>query len=140
MSTVRSHPGYAFLITILLIGALASGLVAAALLLSAGWSRDVVTLRDGSKALALARSCAERAIVKLRTDLAYAGNEDLTIGETTCHIGVIGGAGAWSRTICATGSTGDSVRRIEISLASVLPNVLIQSWREVPDFTLCTGT
>ncbi len=139
MTTISTRPGYAFLITILLIGALASGLVAAALLLSSSWSRDVITLRDGSKALALARSCAERGILALRQDLSYAGNEDLAVGNDECHIGSIGGAGAWNRSICATGQAGDSVRRLEISLSAVLPNVLIQSWREVPAFTLCTG-
>lgn len=139
MKTMRARPGYAFLITVLLIGALATGLVTAALLLSSSWSRDVITLRDGSKALALARSCAERGILALRQDLSYAGNEDLDVEDDECHIGSVSGAGAWNRSLCTTGTAGDSTRRLEVSLSAVLPNVLIQSWREVPAFTLCTG-
>ncbi len=139
MTALRSHPGYVFLITILMIGALAASLVATVLLLSTSWSRDVITLKDGSQALARARSCAERTILRLRQDLSYAGNEDLEVAGGDCHVGSVGGSGQWNRTICVTGEAGDSVRRLEIALAAVVPAVLITSWQEVPDFSLCSG-
>jgi hypothetical protein len=136
---LRPRPGYAFLITILLIGALSTSLVVTVLLLSTSWSKDVITVRDGAQALALARSCAERTIVRLREDPGYAGNEDLTVNDHSCHVGTVGGTGTTNRTICTSGAIGDSVRRIEISLSAILPSVLITSWEEVPSFTLCTG-
>lgn len=133
----RARGGYIFLISVLVIGAIASTTAMSLLLLGLASELTGLSVTQSAQAYELASTCAERAIRSLRLDPAYAGNDTLSLTGGTCSIGNIGGAGNESRTICVSGFNADITRRLEIRLTRLYPSVKPAAWREVDAFTLC---
>lgn len=139
MTHMRAKPGYAFLVTVLVIGVVAAGAVATLLLLGTSVLRSTLTLESSAKAVERAGACAERVLLNLRADLSYAGNETLTLADgSTCEVSPLSGFGNEERTICVEANDGSVIRRIELSVTQVLPNTVIDRWRDVATFTLCS--
>ncbi len=135
----RSSQGYILLLSILVTGAVASGVVASLMLLGTGAQRTAFSIENSSKAIALGRSCIEYALEQLHTNVAYAGDEildDFSI-EGSCEILPIGGTGNNTRIVCAEAHVHQAVRRMEVIVQTLLPATVISSWQEVPFFTLC---
>lgn len=136
----RSHAtkdGYILLISVLIVGAISSAILSSVLLLGISMNQVSLSVLQANQALALAQGCAEYGLLHLRQSPSYAGNEFLTIGGQQCEILPIGGIGNNNRVLCTEGVMGDSVRRLEIVINSVLPRTTIYSWQEVSVFTLC---
>lgn len=132
-----SQSGYILLISILVIGAIASAILSSLLLLGISANQVSFSVQQASQSLANAQACAEYGLMKLRQTPSYAGNEFVTIGTNQCEILPIGGIGNNNRVLCAEGKVGDSVRRLEIVINQVLPQTKIYSWQEVAVFSLC---
>lgn len=133
--TLRS--GYVLLFSVIVIGAIASGIVASLLMLGTTASQVGIASEYGTKAFALAGGCAEYALQALRTSTNYAGNETKSYASGTCEILTIGGVGNNDRMICIEGTAGSVTRRLEIIVSQVLPKTRIDSWQEVSSFSLC---
>lgn len=133
----RARSGYIFLVSVLAIGAIASATTVSMLLL--GWAAE----QNGNlvvhavRAQEHARTCAERALYALRNDQWYAGNETVVLEDGSCDILAIGGSGTEDRTLCTQGTSGNNVRRMEITIAETVPRLRISSWEEVSSFSLC---
>lgn len=138
MMISHSRHGYILLITILIIGAIASAILASLLLLGISANHVSLSVLQANQALANAQGCAEYGLMKLRESPSYAGNEFVTIGSDQCEILTIGGIGNNNRVLCTEGSVGDSIRRLEIVIDQILPETTILSWQEVAIFSLCT--
>lgn len=81
----------------------------------------------------LADSCAEEALVRLKANLGYTGNETIMVnGQDACAILAVTGVGNTDRTVRAEASVAGYVRRIEVDVARVNPALVIRSWRLVP--------
>lgn len=132
-----SQSGYILLISILVIGAIASAILSSLLLLGISANQVSFSVQQASQSLANAQACAEYGLMKLRQTPSYAGNEFVTIGTNQCEILPVGGIGNNNRVLCAEGKVGDSVRRLEIVINQVLPQTKIYSWQEVAVFSLC---
>lgn len=136
--TVRSsRQGYILLITILIIGAIASAILSSLLLLGISANHVSLSVLQANQSLSIAQGCAEYGLLKLRQSPAYAGNEFVTVGANACEILPIGGIGNNNRVLCVEGKVGDAVRRLEIAVSQVLPQTKIFSWQEVSVFSLC---
>jgi hypothetical protein len=135
---LRRRPGYIFLISVLVIGAVASATSVSLILLGLASEQSGLTVVQSAQAIELAQACAERALLFLRSDLSYGGGETLVIPGGTCVIHHVGGSGNADRTLCLEGVSGLSTRRIEISVSAVYPSMLIGSWQEVDSFALCS--
>lgn len=131
--------GYAFLIAVIVIGAIALAVTGSLLLLSVSAGRNALTVERSARAFSFARTCAEHALLKLSEGTGYIGNEDLVYPEGSCSILTVGGSGNENRTLCVEGEAGGVVRRIEILLQRVLPSVRVYSTREVDIFTSCSA-
>jgi len=131
------HRGYVLLITILIIGAIASAILSSLLLLGISSAQISLSVQQSKEALAAAQGCAEYALLQLRTSPTYAGNEFKTLGQNQCEILTIGGIGNNNRTICTEGTAGDAIRRLEIAVSQILPQTRVFSWQEAALFTLC---
>lgn len=139
MNAASAKPGYAFLVTVLVIGVVAAGAVATLLLLGTSVLRSTLTLEASARALERAGSCAERALLELRGDLSYAGDEEVTLADgATCTVLPVTGFGNEDRSICVEASDGSVIRRVELSVSTVLPQTRIARWRDVADFTFCS--
>lgn len=125
------------LITILIIGAIASAILSSLLLLSISSTQISFSVQQSEEALAAAQGCAEYALLQLRTSPTYAGNEFIALGQNQCEILTIGGIGNNNRAVCTEGTAGDTIRRLEIAVSQILPQTTVFSWQEVSIFTLC---
>ncbi len=137
MITHSTRSGYILLITILVIGAVASAILSSLMILGISANQVSFSVVQANQSLANAQACAEYGLMKLRQSPSYAGNEFITIGTDQCEILPVGGIGNNNRVICAEGKVGDSVRRLEVVINQVLPQTKIYSWQEVAVFSLC---
>jgi hypothetical protein len=132
--------GYVFLITVLLVGAIAIAVVTSLLFLATNTARSALTLQQSSLSHSYAVSCAELALRSLRTSANYAGDETVSMPHGTCKIYDVQGSGYENLAVCVEGVSGSTTRRMELTVASVLPSVSVSSWQEVPVITLCPTT
>ncbi len=137
MSEHSSKPGYILLLSILIIGVVASAVVSSLLLLGTASNRASYSVQQSAQSLAFAQGCAEVALLQLFRSSTYGGNETLTFPEGNCAILPIGGSGNSHRFLCIEATSGDVVRRLEIIVQSVLPRIRIFSWQEVLSFSVC---
>lgn len=133
----RGRSGYIFLVSVLIIGAVLSATSFTLMLLGLGAELSGKAIQDSVQAYENASSCAERALLALRSDLAYDGHQTIAMPSGSCTIGWMGGSGNFDRVICVEGTEGTSVRRMEITIDHVLPATTIRSWVEVDGFTHC---
>ena len=130
----RQQGGYIALISVLIAGALM-------LLIGVGSSlRGVDTLNAVSgeesslRALSLADACAEEALMRLKGDLAYGGNETIIVGGgKTCRILPISGAGNIDRVVATQGIDNNYIRNVRVDIARVNPSLTIRTWKTVPE-------
>jgi Tfp pilus assembly protein PilX len=137
MRRTPTHPGYIFLVTVLIIGAIVTTLTVSLLLLAVAAERNAFSSVQGSQAYANAQACVERALQSLRADLTYVGKEVVTFTQGDCQILPIAGNGNERRTICTEGRSGPNIRRFEVVVRRVLPVTLISSWKEVSAHVIC---
>ncbi len=89
---------------------------------------------QSAKAFSLASLCAEDALMKLKDDLNYSGNESFSVGEGGCDILSLEGSGNNDRIIKTIGNVSNQIRKIKIEVGEVDPKMKIISWREVVQF------
>ncbi len=133
----KERHGFILLITILIIGAIASAILSSLLLLGISSTQVSFSVQQSGEALAAAQGCAEYALLQLRQSPSYAGNEFKVLGTTQCEILAIGGIGNNNRSVCVEGTAGDTIRRLEIAISQILPQTQVYSWQEVSVFSLC---
>lgn len=138
MIILRARNGYIFLLSIIMVGAIAVATLSSLLMIGVGSMQIGFTVRQSEQARSLAQTCAERALRSLWEDTAYAGAEELSFNEGQCDILQIGGSGNGNRSVCAEGRVGPTVRRYEILLERVLPSIQVSAWREVDQFAACS--
>lgn len=138
MTLSPARPGYAFLVTVLVIGTIAASAVATLLLLSTSALRSTLSLESSAHAHEAATACAERALWELRGNLQYIGDETVTLSSgAECRVLPVGGSGNTGRTVCVEATHQSVIRRLEITVATVLPSTAITRWQEVSEFSLC---
>lgn len=137
MIRLKSRDGYIFLVTVLVIGVIASATAASLMLLGWAAEQNGLLLVQSTQAYEYAQTCAERTLRELRSDLGYAGNVTVTFERGSCQIHSIGGSANENRHICITGLSGDAVRRVQVDVAALFPSVRVRTWEEVSSFTLC---
>lgn len=130
--------GYIFLLSVLVIGAVAAASASSLILLGISGQQSSLTVIQSYQAMEFAQSCADQAILALKSDLTYDGGVSVYYTEGSCSIRHMSGNGNRDRGICIEGRSGPSVRRLEVDVEQVLPTTLIRSWTEVSAFTgLC---
>lgn len=133
-----SNSGYVYLITVLVIGIIASGITISLLVMAISSTKTGIVVENSAKAMESAKGCAEYGINKLFNNPSYAGGEIINIGETQCEILNISGFGNENRAICTESIVGSTTRRLEIIIKRVLPEVKVYSWQEVYIINACS--
>ncbi|OIO47740.1 MAG: hypothetical protein COS76_00220 [Candidatus Portnoybacteria bacterium CG06_land_8_20_14_3_00_39_12] len=82
----------------------------------------------------LAQACAETALIKLKENINYAGNEIITIQDDVCQIRPIINLGGQSRTIETQATYGNQTHKLRIQISNINPQITIQSWQGIADF------
>ena len=128
------HRGYIALVTVLIIGAVGIAIVSAAILSSLSRNQTTLIEQESKKARALADACSEHALIKLKTDLNYSGNEVLEFKNGKCKILPIEGTGNTNRIIKTQGMVDKVTRKNLLNVQKINPDLIIQSWKEVKNF------
>lgn len=131
---MRNQQGYIALITVLIISAISLLIAINANLFGISESDMGFIKNQASESYYLANACAEYALIELKDNQDYSGEETLAIGAGTCSILKIRGQGNRNRIVQVTGSVYNLTRKIEINIAKIDPEMEIQSWKEVSDF------
>ena len=137
MMRFRSHSGYAFLVSVLVMGAVASTVALSQLLLGWAAQQNGFFLVQSYQAVEHARTCAESALLSLRQDPTYGGEQTFTLYQGSCTIRYVGGTGNYNRTVCVQGASGPAVRKLEMNIYQIFPTTRLSSWQEVSTFSLC---
>lgn len=129
-----AHRGYIALVTVLIIGAVGIAIAISAILSGIGSSRTNLTVEENREALALADACAEHALIELKVSFDYSGDETLNFDKGNCEILAIEGSGNENRVIKTTGSVGNVIRKNQLAIQEINPDLIITSWQEVKSF------
>ena len=131
----RGQKGFTLLMSMLIVGFVALTVAVTLLIGSVDYGKTSSHYYDTLRAQALAQSCAEIALQKLRDNQNYAGNETLSFGaQGSCDVLLVQGVGETNRIIQTRGSMDGKVSKIEVVVADLSPSVLVSSWQEVADF------
>ena len=127
---IKNQKGLIALITVLIV-------LAVTLVIGIGLGlRSVTEMKIGlqrsqsSQAYYLANLCSEHALMKLKEDSNYTGNEATSTENGSCAILPI--EGTWIIKVSATSS--DQVKKMKIVVNQINPKMIIDSWQEVADF------
>jgi hypothetical protein len=97
---------------------------------SIGRTKTALQINQSSQAFYLANLCAENALMKLKENVNYSGNETIQIEGGYCQILPI--EGKWI--IKTIGNFQNQVKKVKIIVNQVNPQMIIQFWQEVSDF------
>lgn len=137
MTLLRSRDGYAFLVTVLVIGVMATATATSLMLLGWAAEQNGFLIERAGQAEEYAKACVERTFRRLRTEPSYAGGETVVFAKGSCFIRPVAGDGVNDRRVCVEGRSGNTVRRLQIGLSHIFPSIKTSSYAEVVDFTLC---
>lgn len=136
LSAVK-RDGYVLLLSVLIIGAVSAVVLPSLLFLGINAGQVSVTIEQSAQALAAAQGCAEYGLLRLRENMTYQGDETKALDDAECTLLPIDGIGNEDRHLCSEGRSEDTVRRLEIIVRQVSPQMTVDSWQEVASFTLC---
>ncbi len=139
-ATTGLRHGFVFLLSVLAVGVIAAATAASLLLLGGAAESTSYTVEQSMQAMEFARSCVERGLQDARSDMAFAGDRSYSWPRGSCRLLQIGTATDSEDVFCAEGRSGLAVRRLEVEVATLYPDVKIRSWNEVKTFTRCPAT
>lgn len=122
---------YVTLLAVIVLSSVAVVMVTASLLISTENLQANGRVRTALEAKALAESCGEIALNKLKINTSYTGNESITLSFGSCQIQTITGAGNTNRTIQTLATKDGITKRLTIVVQTVNPTTIITSWQEV---------
>lgn len=115
------------LVTVLIFSAIAMVVIVTSISLTTITSQSSRTLLQGQRALHVAESGAENALMRLIRDPTYT-QEELTIDDGTARIVV---SGTSPRIVTVTGEVGNSVRQVEVQVSDQNGIMTVTSWKEL---------
>lgn len=131
--TLRSpQPGYITLMAVILLGAIGSATVVSVLLLGLNSSRSSFALEQSAQARSYANSCGESALEKIAENSSYTGSNTLTFPNGSCSY-LVQTSGGSIRTVSASSTVGNAVRKISLVTGTLSPSITLTSWQEVSD-------
>lgn len=134
MTRMHKRKGYIALMTMIVVTAVAILIVSAQAYVSITQGMNSLLYSNYLEAGALGSSCADDALLKLKNDHDYAGNETISLGHGQCQIYPIQNLGGEAREIRITASVNDTMKKIRIRTNVIDPNITFDSWEEVADF------
>ena len=137
MTLLRSRDGYAFLVTVLVIGVMATATATSLMLLGWAAEQNGFLIERAGQADEYAKACIERTFLRLRTEPTYAGGETVTFPKGSCVIHPVAGDGVNDRRVCVEGRSGNTVKRLQVAVSQLFPSIKTSSFAEVVAFTLC---
>ncbi len=124
-----SQKGYAALLAVIIISAMALAAVVSTAALGGGSSKTSRLQVTSAQARGGAQACAELAFQQLITSSSYTGSGNATIGSAACTYAVTNLSGTQKR-ITTTGTVGTVVKKVQVDITTA--TLAIISWQEIP--------
>lgn len=121
--------GYIALMTVLIIGAAATAIGVALLVIGADSQRTALVQQRSKQARTLAVACVDEALQQINSDISYTGNLIVPLGQGTCTSAVTT-TGVSTRNIATTGTVGGVVRKVQVAVTIGATTLSINSWQE----------
>jgi len=115
------------------VGAVGVSIAVSLLLLGLSSSRTSFALEQSNQAKALANACIEEALQQIKDSTPFTGTDNFMLGQGTCTYTVTNDGGQ-NRTITSSGTVGTIIRKVEIIIDTINPQINITSWQEVDNF------
>lgn len=129
-NSIKNQQGLIALMTVLIVLAITLAVGIGLGLGSISETKMGLQKNQSSKAYYLANLCAEQALMKLKEDSGYAGNEATSTENGICEILPI--EGTWTVKVSATSS--EQTKKMRITISQINPKMIISSWEEVAGF------
>ncbi|HLD96423.1 MAG TPA: hypothetical protein VI794_01750 [Patescibacteria group bacterium] len=129
----KKRGSYITLISVLVATAVSLSVGVSLILWGTGFTKTSLSLKQSHQAKALADACAEEALQQIQDSGSFTGSATVSLGQGSCSYTVTS-LGAQDRLLTTSGTVGDAVRRIQISIDQVSPIVNVTSWQEVVSF------
>jgi len=133
MNSTKETKGYMTLISLLIVGAIATAITTTTILLGVGSTRTALAKQESSEALYLTNACAEEALQRIREETSYTGTDGLILDNGSCQY-TINDMGEERRTINASGTVNQVVKKMQLEISRINPQITVDSWKEVADF------
>lgn len=125
----NNSEGYVALITVLIVGAVATAVSLTLLLTGTDSQRATLVSQQSMQARQLANACAEEALQQIHDSTSFTGTNNLSLGQGTCSYTVTNTGGS-NRTIATTGTVGTTTRKNQISATIGSSSISVISWFE----------
>lgn len=129
----KNNQGYSLLVILVVISSISILVSTSILLLSVDFSRTSFSNQKSYQARYLALACAEAALQEIRNSTPFTGTDTINIGAESCQYTVTN-TGGQNRNIQAQASVGGVVRKLEIDIDAINPDINVVSWIPVADF------
>ena len=133
IKSLNKKKGFVTLISVLIMGAIAISITLSLLLLGLSSSRTSFALQIGIKAKYLANACAEEALQQIRDNPTFIGFDSISINGEKCFFEVKN-LGGENRSIASYSKIGTIIKKIQVIIDKINPQINIVSWQEVADF------
>lgn len=125
--------GFAVLIGVLIVGAFGTAVVLYLILSGIYSYQNSSVLEKSNIAKSSANACAEVALNKIQLCSSTIGIGNVQIGNNACEYEIINN-GEQSRIIHSSSQAGSAIRKINITINQITPQITISSWQEVTSF------
>ncbi|MBT4209565.1 MAG: hypothetical protein HOE19_01475 [Candidatus Komeilibacteria bacterium] len=122
--------GFSLLLTIVLIVAISISIAVSILLIGIDSSKTSFANQQANHAKAIANACAEEALQEIRDSVPFSGYGNLVFSQGSCGYFVTN-SGGQNRNIVVSSTVGTMVRKVEIDIDTINPQINISSWQEV---------
>lgn len=125
--------GFAVLIGVLIVGAFGTAVVLYLILSGVYSYQNSSVLEQSNIAKSSTNACAEVALNKIQLCSSTIGIGNVQIGNNTCEYEIIYN-GEQSRIIHTSAQAGNAVRKLNITINQINPQITIGSWQEISSF------
>ena len=130
LNFIQNQKGFVALMTVLMIVGIVLAIGVVSVLRNVSEMKMGLQKNDSSQAYYLANLCTELALMKLKENKNYGGNE--TVSTTYGQCAILPIEGQWTVKVSATST--NQVKKLKIIVNRINPKMIIDSWEEVADF------
>lgn len=130
MIELQKQSGYVALLTVLIMGAVATSVGVMLLTTGIDSQRAALIEMQSRQARAAAVACAEEALQIMHDATSYTGTNNLALSSSSC-VYTVTNTGGDSRTIIASGTAGNVVKKVQVYATIGASSIGIISWQEV---------
>jgi len=122
--------GYIALMAVLIVGAAATAIALVLLVSGSDAQRSALIEQQSKQARVLAIACGQEALQQIHDNLAFSGTATLTMGQGSCSY-VVAVSAPTTRSIVATGTVGNVIRKLQAACTVNIANISLTSWQEI---------